>query len=52
MNEDLLDLIQNHPERIYRDSAEVAIALGEINSGKKVRSAEVENTEPPSKKGA
>lgn len=52
-NEDLLDLIQNLPERIYRDSAEVAIALGEIKSGKKVRSAEeVENTEPPSKKGA
>ena len=52
MNEDLLDLIQNLPERIYRDSAEVAIALGEIKSGKKVRSAEeVENTEPPGKKG-
>ena len=52
VDEDLLDLIQNLPERIYRDSAEVAIALGEIKSGKKVRSAEVENTEPPSKKGA
>ena len=52
VNEDLLDLIQNLPERIYRDSAEVAIALGESKSGKKVRSAEeVENTEPASKKG-
>ena len=45
VNEDLLDLIQNLPERIYRESAEMAIALGEIKSGKKVRSAEeVENT--------
>jgi len=51
VNENLLDLIQNLPERTYRDSAEVAIALGEIKSGKKVRSAEVENTEPPGKKG-
>ena len=40
MNEDLLDLIQNLPGRIYRDSAEVAIALGEIEwkKGKKCRS--------------
>jgi hypothetical protein len=52
MKEDMLDLIKNLPERTYRDSAEVAIAIGEIKSGKKVRSAEeVEYTEPPSKKG-
>jgi Protein of unknown function (DUF2795) len=48
----LIDLIQNLPERTYRDSAEVAIALGEIKSGKKIRSAkEVEKSESPSKKG-
>jgi hypothetical protein len=52
LKEDLFDLIQNLPERTYRDSAEVAIALGEIKSGKKIRSAKVvENTESPSKKG-
>lgn len=48
----LFSLIQNLPERTYRDSAEVAIAIGEIKSGKKISSPkEVENTEPPSKKG-
>jgi hypothetical protein len=52
IKEDMLDLIKNLPERTYRDSAEVAIAIGEIKSGKKVRSAEeVEYTEPPSEKG-
>ena len=52
VEEELFNLIQNLPERRYRDSAEVAIAIGEIKSGKKVRSAkEVENTESPSKKG-
>ena len=35
LKEDLFDLIQNLPERTYRDSAEVAIAIGEIKSGKK-----------------
>jgi Protein of unknown function (DUF2795) len=49
---DLAQLIQSLPERNYRDSAEVAIALGEIKSGKGVRTAEeVESKEPPSKKG-
>ena len=52
MKEHMLDLMKNLPERTYRDSAEVAIAIGEIKSGKNVRSAEeVEYTEPPSKKG-
>lgn len=52
VEEESFNLLQNLPERTYRDSAEVAIAIGEIKSGKKVRSAkEVEKTEPPSKKG-
>ena len=52
MEEELFNILQNLPERTYRDSAEVAIAIGEIKSGKKVRSAkEVEKTESPSKKG-
>jgi hypothetical protein len=49
---DLVQLVESLPERNYRDSAEVAIALGEIKSGKGVRIAEeVESKEPPSKKG-
>lgn len=50
---ELVDLIESLPDRTYRDSAEVAIAIGEIKSGrKKIRSAqEVESSEPPSKKG-
>jgi hypothetical protein len=52
MKEELLNLIESLPERRYRDSAEIAIALGEIKSGKKIRSPkEIEFTEPPSKKG-
>ena len=52
VKKELFDLIQNLPDRTYRDSAEVAIALGEIKSGKKIRSAkEIEMTESPSKKG-
>lgn len=48
----LVQLVQSLPERNYRDSAEVAIALGEIKSGKEVRTAEeAESKEPPSKKG-
>jgi hypothetical protein len=49
----LFDLIESLPERTYRDSAEVAIAIGEVKSGrKKIRSVqEVESSEPPSKKG-
>ena len=50
---ELFDLIKSLPKRTYRDSAEVAIAIGEIKSGrKKIRSAKkVESSEPPSKKG-
>lgn len=48
----LLELIKSLPERTYRDSAEVAIALGELKSAKKVRSAkEIETSEKPSKRG-
>jgi Protein of unknown function (DUF2795) len=49
---DLAQLVRSLPERNYRDSAEVAVALGEIKSGKGIRTAEeVESEEPPSKKG-
>ena len=49
---DLAQLVRSLPERNYRDSAEVAVALGEIKSGKGTRTAEeVESEEPPSKKG-
>jgi len=45
-------LIKSLPPRTYRDSADVAIALGELKSGKKVRTAaEVQASEQPSKKG-
>jgi hypothetical protein len=51
-NEELLNLIKSFPDRIYRDSAEVAIALGELKSGREVKSAkEVEASEQPSKRG-
>jgi hypothetical protein len=50
-NEELLRLIKSLPERTYRDSAEVAIALGELKSEREVRTAkEVEASEQPSKK--
>jgi len=40
------------PFRTYRDSADVAVALGELKSGKQVRSEhEVVVTEQPSRKG-
>jgi flagellar motility protein MotE (MotC chaperone) len=49
---DLFDLINSLPDRTYRDSAEVAVALGELKSGKKPTSArEIEETEKPSAKG-
>jgi Protein of unknown function (DUF2795) len=49
---DLVQLIQSLPERNYRDSAEVAIALGEIKSGKGTRTAkEAESKKQPGKKG-
>jgi hypothetical protein len=52
IGKDLFDLIKSLPPRTYRDSADVAIALGELKSGKKVRAAaEVQASEQPSKKG-
>jgi hypothetical protein len=52
IGKDLYDLIKSLPERTYRDSAEVAMALGELKSGKGFRSAkQAEATEQPSKKG-
>ena len=37
---ELFDLIKSLPKRTYRDSAEIAIVIGEIKSGrKKIRSA-------------
>jgi hypothetical protein len=48
----LIELIKSLPERTYRDSAEVAIALGELKSAKRIRSAEeVATSEKPSNKG-
>src|SRR5919106_787673 len=52
VGQDLNDLIKSPPDRTYRDSAEVAIALGELKSGKEVRTAkQVEETEKPSTRG-
>src|ERR687887_2435569 len=52
IGKDLFNLIKSLPSRTYRDSAEVAIALGELKSGKEIRTAEeVEATEQPSKRG-
>ena len=51
IGQDLYELIKSLPSRTYRDSADVAVALGELKSGRKVRSEEeVEATEQPSKK--
>jgi muconolactone delta-isomerase len=51
-NEELLNLIKSLPERTYRDSAELAIALGELKSGREFRTAkEVEASEQSSKIG-
>jgi hypothetical protein len=51
-DKDLMDMINTLPSRTYRDSAEVAIALGEVKQRREVRSAEeVAGTEAPSKKG-
>ncbi len=52
VGEELIDLIKSLPSRIYRDSAEVAIALGELKSGKAFKNAkQAEQAEQPSKKG-
>jgi hypothetical protein len=50
--QELFDLIRSLPERTYRDSAELAIALGELKSGREFRTAkEVEASEQSSKIG-
>ena len=52
VGEDLFDLIKSLPNRTYRDSAEVAVAFGELKSGKGFKSAkQAEVAEQPSKKG-
>jgi Protein of unknown function (DUF2795) len=52
ISQELFYLISSLPDRTYRDSAEVAVALGELKSGKRPRSArEIEETEKPSVKG-
>jgi hypothetical protein len=52
ISQDLFDLVKSLPDRTYRDSAEVAMALGELKSRKEVKSArEVEVTEKPSTRG-
>ncbi|HZA69144.1 MAG TPA: hypothetical protein VE548_05535 [Nitrososphaeraceae archaeon] len=49
---EVLGLIDSLPNRNYRDSAEVAIALGELKSRKRPRSAtSISKLEPPSIKG-
>jgi uncharacterized C2H2 Zn-finger protein len=48
---DLLGIIDSLPKRNYRDSAEIAIALGELKSGKRPRSPANSKLEAPSKKG-
>src|ERR687898_395672 len=46
IGQDLFELIKSLPVRTYRDSAQIAIALGELKSGKEVRTAkQVEDTE-------
>lgn len=48
----LLILIGSLPDRIYRDSVEVGVALGELLTGRRPRSAsQIAKLEPPSKKG-
>ncbi|HEY6884603.1 MAG TPA: DUF2795 domain-containing protein [Nitrososphaeraceae archaeon] len=52
VGQDLFNLIKSLPSRTFRDSADVAVALGELKSRKRMRSAEkVKATEQPSKKG-
>lgn len=51
-DEELMNLIRSLPTREYRDSADVAIALGEVKQRKRIRSAEeVAKTEAPGTKG-
>lgn len=47
-DEELMNLIKSLPTREYRDSADVAIALGEVKKKQGIRSAqEVAKTEAP-----
>jgi hypothetical protein len=51
-DEELMNLIKSLPTRQYRDSVEVAIAIGEVKQRQGVRSSEeVARTEAPSTKG-
>ncbi len=51
-DEELINLIRSLPTREYRDSADVAIALGEVKQRQGIRSAEqVARTESPGTKG-
>lgn len=51
-DKDLMDMVTSLPSRIYRGSAEVAIALGEVKQKQGIRSAEeVAKTEAPGAKG-
>jgi hypothetical protein len=50
-DKDLMNLIQSLPARSYRDSAEVAIALGEVKSRHIRSEAETARMEQPSKAG-
>jgi hypothetical protein len=51
-DKDLVDIINSLPSRIYRDSAEVAIALGEVKQKQGIKSAEeVAKSEAPGTKG-
>jgi hypothetical protein len=51
-DEELMNIIKSLPTREYRDSADVAIALGEVKRKQGIRSAEeVAKTESPRSKG-
>lgn len=51
-DEELMKMIKSLPAREYRDSAEVAIALGEVKQKQGIRSAEeVAKTEAPGARG-
>jgi Protein of unknown function (DUF2795) len=51
-DEELVNIIKSLPPREYRDSADVAIALGEVKKKQGIRSAqEVAKTEAPGAKG-
>jgi hypothetical protein len=51
-DEELMNIIKSLPTREYRDSADVAIALGEVKQKQGIRSAEeVSKTQAPGTKG-